>query len=149
MSAVRLPIVRASDCKDLPLPGYASDGASGIDLYAAVDAEEVLQPGERRLIRTGIHVAIPEGFEGQVRPRSGIALKRGLGFVNSPGTIDSDYRGEIQLIAINWSTEPQTIKRGERMAQLVIGPIIRVEIEEADRLDPTERGPGGFGHTGV
>jgi dUTP pyrophosphatase len=142
-------IVRAGDCLDLPLPGYASDGASGVDLYAAVDDVMVLQPGERALVRTGVRVAIPEGFEGQVRARSGIAIKRGLGLVNAPGTIDSDYRGEIQLIVINWSAEPQAIKRGERIAQLVIAPVARAEIVEAESLDDTRRGPGGFGHTGL
>ncbi len=149
MQRVAVFIVRAGDCLDLPLPGYASDGASGVDLYAAVDDVMVLQPGERALVRTGVRVAIPEGFEGQVRARSGIAIKRGLGLVNAPGTIDSDYRGEIQLIVINWSAEPQAIKRGERIAQLVIAPVARAEIVEAESLDDTRRGPGGFGHTGL
>src|SRR5262249_10866758 len=133
----------------LPLPSYASDGAAGLDLFAALKEPIVLQPGARALIPTGIRVAIPEGYEGQVRARSGIAWKRGLGMVNAPGTIDSDYRGEILVILINWGSDAQTIERGDRIAQLVITPIVRAELVEVFQMDETERNTGGFGHTGT
>jgi dUTP pyrophosphatase len=134
---------------DLPLPHYATDGAAGIDLRAAIERSLTLSPGERRLIPTGLKMAIPPGFEGQVRPRSGLALNRGLGMVNSPGTIDSDYRGEIGVILINWSSEAQTVERGDRIAQLVFAPVARAEIRESVLDSNTVRGAGGFGHTGV
>lgn len=108
----------------------------------------MLQPGERRLIPTGIHIALPPGYEAQVRPRSGLALHHGIGMVNSPGTIDSDYRGEIGVILINWGSEPFTIHRGDRIAQLIVAPVAQIEWEECDQLPDTERGTGGFGHTG-
>jgi dUTP pyrophosphatase len=119
-----------------------------MDLLAAVTDPVTLHPGERRLIPTGIRIALSPGYEAQVRPRSGLAIRHGLGMVNSPGTIDSDYRGEIGVILINWSNEPFTIVRGERIAQLVIAPVIQAEWEEIDSLPPSERGDGGFGHTG-
>lgn len=133
----------------LPLPHYATTGSAGLDLVAAVSDSETLAPGERRLIPTGLCVAIPHGYEGQVRPRSGTVLRRGLGIPNSPGTIDSDYRGEVCVIVVNWSSELQRISRGERIAQLVIAPIARAELIEVADLDETERGAGGFGHTGA
>lgn len=120
-----------------------------MDLSAALLDPVTLQPGERALIPTGIRVAIPAGFEGQVRGRSGNAVRRGLGLVNAPGTIDSDYRGEIQVILINWSDQPQTICGGERIAQLVIAPVVRAEVRSVEELDHTDRGTGGFGHTGT
>jgi len=134
---------------DLPLPAYRTPGSAGMDLAAALEGEVTLAPGEIRLIPTGLALAIPEGFEGQIRPRSGLALKHGISLSNSPGTIDSDYRGEIGLPVINLGARPYTIRRGERLAQLVIQRVYRASLQETDRLDPTERGPGGFGHSGV
>lgn len=142
-------VERMPTARDLPLPSYSTEGSAGMDLRAAVTDPVTLKPGARQLIPTGIRIAIPEGYEGQVRARSGLALKRGLGMVNAPGTIDADYRGEIGVILINWSEEPQTVTRGERIAQLVISPIARAEITETDLLSDTKRGDGGFGHTGV
>ncbi len=148
MSRVRVAIWRSPAARDLPLPGYRTSGSAGVDLYAAVDEPVVLMPGERRLIPTGVHIALPPGYEAQVRPRSGLALQHGIGMVNSPGTIDSDYRGEIGVILINWGSEPFTIRRGDRIAQLVVAPVARIEWDETEQLPPTERGEGGFGHTG-
>lgn len=135
-------------CPDLPVPARATSGAAGFDLRAAVDSPVRLDTGERALVPTGISIAIPAGFEGQVRPRSGLAIRHGLGLLNSPGTIDSDYRGEIQVILINHGHEPVTIERGERIAQLVIAPVADCEIVQLDELDSTERGAGGFGSSG-
>jgi dUTP pyrophosphatase len=132
----------------LPLPRYHSDRAAGIDLMADVDDAQELRPLQRAAIPTGIALEIPPGFEGQVRPRSGRALSEGLTLVNSPGTIDADYRGEIRVIVINLGTEPLTIRPGDRIAQLVFAPVVRAEIVEVDRLDDSSRGKGGFGHTG-
>ncbi|MHB1000627.1 MAG: dUTP diphosphatase [Armatimonadota bacterium] len=146
---VTILIQRIPGTDDLPIPGYATPGSAGIDLLAAVDSDVVLQPGERFLISTGIRAAIPEGFEGQIRPRSGLALRYGISMVNSPGTIDSDYRGIIQIIMINHGSEPFTVKRGDRIAQMVIAPVIRAELIESDNLPDTLRNDGGFGHTGV
>ncbi len=134
---------------DLPLPAYLSSGAAGMDLAAALEGELALAPGEIRLIPTGLALAIPEGFEGQIRPRSGLALKHGISLINSPGTIDSDYRGEIGLPVINLGTRPYTIRRGERLAQLVIQRVYRANLQETDHLETTERGQGGFGHSGA
>ncbi len=130
----------------LDLPRYQTDGAAGMDLRA--DEPVDLAPGERRLVPTGIAVAIPPGFEGQVRPRSGLALKLGLGVVNAPGTIDSDYRGEVGVILANWGSERVVLARGERIAQLVIAPVVRAAIQEVAELPGTGRGGGGFGSTG-
>lgn len=135
--------------EDLPLPSYMSQGASGMDLYAAVENELTLRPGEIRLIPTGIQVAIPAGFEGQIRPRSGLALKHGLGIVNSPGTVDSDYRGEVAVILINQGERAFSVKRGDRIAQLVISPLVQAELELVKELENTSRNQGGFGHTGT
>ena len=129
-------------------PARHSRDAAGFDLAADIDEAIVLAPMARAAISTGIAVAIPAGFEGQVRPRSGRALKEGLALVNSPGTIDADYRGEIIVLAINLGSDPITIQPGDRIAQLVIAPVARAEIVEAERLDDTGRGDGGFGHTG-
>lgn len=133
---------------DLPLPSYATPHAAALDLHASVDGALEIPPGERSLVPTGFAVAIPEGFEGQVRPRSGLAARHGIGIVNAPGTIDSDYRGEIKVILINLGSEPFTISRGDRIAQLVIAPVLHVELEEVETLPETERGSGGFGSTG-
>jgi len=149
IDTVIVKVKRSDSNPDLPLPSYQSDGSSGLDLQAAISEEITLQPGDIRLIRTGLSVSLPKGYEAQIRPRSGLALQHGLGLVNSPGTIDSDYRGEVCVIAINWGKEPLTIKRGDRIAQIIINRVSRAIIEEAQELDPTERGEGGFGHSGV
>ena len=133
----------------IPLPGYESEGSSGLDLRAAVKEEVILNPGEIKLIPTGLAVSIPRGYEGQIRARSGLALKYGIGVVNSPGTIDSDYRGEIGIIIINWGKRSFTIKRGDRIAQMVITKVCRADIIEVEDLDSTQRGEGGFGHSGI
>lgn len=148
MSVLRVLITQEPDATDLPLPSYQTEGSAGVDLYAAVREPLTLQPGERALVPTGIRIALPPGYEAQVRPRSGLAIRHGIGMVNAPGTIDSDYRGEIQVILINLGQEPFTIRRGERIAQLVIAPVMRVEWERVPELPPTPRGDGGFGHTG-
>jgi dUTP pyrophosphatase len=144
-------IARAPDCDDLPLPAYETGHAAGMDLRAAVREPVTLAPLERALIPTGLYVALPDGFEAQVRPRSGLAVNHGIALVNSPGTIDADYRGEIRVILINLGQEPFTIRRGDRVAQMVIAPVCHVRWEPAQSLDdtpPTGRGAGGFGHTG-
>jgi dUTP pyrophosphatase len=134
---------------DLPLPRYETEGAAGMDLRAAVEIPVTLKPGEIKLIPTGLSVSIPPGYEAQVRPRSGLALKFGIGLVNSPGTIDSDYRGEIGVIIVNWGSKPFTISRGDRIAQMIISKVYQAEILQVDLLDETDRGPGGFGHSGT
>jgi dUTP pyrophosphatase len=125
-----------------------SPGASGCDLLAAVDGPVTLAPGERRLVPTGVRIAVPPGYEAQVRPRSGLALRHGVTALNSPGTIDADYRGEVGVVLINLGSEPFTLCRGERLAQLVVAPVVQVEWDEEIGLGDTERGGGGFGHTG-
>jgi dUTP pyrophosphatase len=134
---------------DLPLPAYETSGAAGMDLRAAVDDPLELAPGERALCPTGLQIAIPDGYEGQVRPRSGLALRQGLTTLNSPGTIDSDYRGEVKVILANLGDEPIRIERGMRIAQIVFSPVVRAAWRIAASLDATGRGEGGFGHTGV
>lgn len=146
---IRILVQRVPGTEDLPLPDYATSGSAGMDLLAAVDADVVLQPGERRLVSAGIRTAIPDGFEGQVRPRSGLALRHGISMVNSPGTVDSDYRGVIQVIMINHGDEPFTVRRGDRIAQFVIAPVARAVLVETDELPDTFRSDGGFGHTGM
>ena len=135
-------------CEDLPLPQYATPHAAGMDLRAAVSEPVTLQPGERRLVPTGLRIALPEGYEGQVRPRSGLALRHGISMVNTPGTIDADYRGEVRVLLINLGDEPFTIHRGDRIAQMVIAPVSRCVWEPVADLDETPRGAGGFGSTG-
>ncbi len=137
--------------KDLSvsLPQYMTPGASGMDLFASLEKDVTLEPGERKIIPTGIAVAIPEGFEGQIRPRSGLAIQNGIGLVNGPGTIDSDYRGEIGVLLINFGKEPYTIRPGDRIAQMVISQVHRANLEEVDDLPATQRQAGGFGHTGL
>jgi dUTP pyrophosphatase len=141
-------ICRMAGAEDLPLPRYATAGAAGADLRAALESPLCLEPGARALVPTGLRVAIPPGFEAQIRPRSGRALRDGLGLLNSPGTIDADYRGEIRILVINHGREPLTLVRGESVAQMVIAPIARARFEIAADLPPTGRGDGGFGHTG-
>jgi len=147
-----LVIERLPHGRDLPLPAYATEAAAGLDLLAAVPADRplLLAPGERRLVPTGIRIALPPGFEGQVRPRSGLALRHGLTLMNSPGTIDADYRGEIGVILVNLGRTAFEVVRGMRIAQLVIAPVVRVSLREG-RLDPaaTGRAEGGFGSTGL
>lgn len=142
-------IQREPGTEDLPLPAYATSGSAGMDLLAAVEADVILQPGERKLVSTGLRMAIPEGFEAQVRPRSGLALRHGVSMVNTPGTIDSDYRGVVQVILINHGGEPFVIRRGDRIAQLVIAPVVRADLAEVECLPDTARSDGGFGHTGI
>jgi dUTP diphosphatase len=149
MSA-ELRILRLPHAADLPLPAYQTERAAGLDLVAAVPANApvTIAPGERVMIPTGMAIALPPGHEGQIRPRSGIALRYGVTVLNSPGTIDADYRGEIQVILVNLGAEPFEITRGTRIAQMIITPIIHVKIVEAGRLDATGRDGGGFGSTG-
>ena len=132
----------------LQLPSYATPGSAGLDLSAAVASELVLAPGERAAVPTGIAIALPEGYEAQVRPRSGLALRHGVTVLNSPGTVDADYRGEIQIILANLGREPVTIARGQRIAQLVVAPVQRVLWQETEVLPESRRGAGGFGSTG-
>ena len=146
---VQVKIKQRDDCKDLPLPAYMSKHASGMDIYAAVPGDVVLEPGKIMLVPTGISIAVPEGYEAQVRPRSGLALKHGLTIVNSPGTIDSDYRGEVGVILANIGGAPFVIQRGMRIAQMVIQPVVQATLVVSDSLDETARHDGGFGHTGV
>lgn len=146
---ITVSISREPGCEDLDLPHYATAGSAGMDLRAAVCEALTLGPGQRAMIPTGLRIALPLGYEAQVRPRSGLAARHGVGMVNSPGTIDSDYRGEIRVLLINWGDEPFTIRRGERIAQLIVAPYIRVAWDETAELPESERGTGGFGHTGV
>jgi dUTP pyrophosphatase len=134
---------------DLPLPAYETAGSSGMDVRAAVADQLTIKPGARALVPTGFAVAIPLGYEIQVRPRSGLAVKHGLSLPNTPGTIDADYRGEVKIAMINLGAEPVTIRRGERIAQLVVAPVVRAVFEVVGELEETTRGSGGFGHTGA
>ena len=136
-------------CPDLPLPQRATPDSAGFDLHAAVDEPLVLAPGGRALVPTGIQIEIPPGFEGQVRPRSGLAVKHGIALLNAPGTVDADYRGEIKVIMINLGDQPFTIRRGDRIAQLIIAPVTMCELEASLELAETFRGAGGFGSTGT
>jgi dUTP diphosphatase len=142
------PAIRIKRLRPTEMPRYHSVGAAGFDLLAAIQEELVLRPLERMAIPTGIAMEIPAGFEGQVRPRSGRALSEGLALINAPGTIDADYRGEIKVLVVNLGSEPLMIQPGDRIAQLVIAPVVRAELVEADELAPSPRGGGGFGHTG-
>jgi dUTP pyrophosphatase len=145
---ITLPVTVLPHGEGLELPAYATSGAAGCDLRAAVGESTTIAPGERALVPTGIAIAVPEGYEGQVRMRSGLALKQGLILPNAPGTIDSDYRGEIRVIVANIGQEPVTISRGDRIAQLVLAPVARARLERVDSLPQSNRGPGGFGSTG-
>ena len=144
-----LRFVRLPHNLDLPLPSYETSGSAGMDLPAAIEETIVLQSLDRTAIPTGLQIAIPDGFEGQVRPRSGLAFRHGLTVTNAPGTIDSDYRGELKVLLVNLGTEPVTIERGMRIGQLVIAPVVQAAVSEVATLDETERGAGGFGSTGV
>jgi dUTP pyrophosphatase len=144
-----IKIKRLANGAGIDLPAYATSGAAGMDICAANDADIMLEAGERCAVPTGFAMAIPDGFEAQIRPRSGLALKHGISIANAPGTIDSDYRGEIAVIIINLGSAPFTIARGMRIAQMVIAPVTRGQFTEVDELDDSDRGVGGFGSTGV
>ena len=150
MSGIDIRLMRLAHGKDLPLPTYQSEHAAGLDLLAAVSSTGpvTIAPGARALVPTGLAIALPEGYEAQVRPRSGLAARDGLTILNSPGTIDADYRGEIQVLLVNLGSESVVVSRGMRVAQLVIAPVVRAHIVEAASLDKTSRGSGGFGSTG-
>lgn len=149
MDKVKIHIKRLRKDQSISLPQYMTHGSSGMDLFASLENEITLESGERKLIPTGISVAIPEGFEGQIRPRSGLAIRHGIGVVNGPGTIDADYRGEICVLLINFNKSPFTVRHGDRIAQMVISRVFRAIFEEVDELPPTGRQEGGFGHTGI
>jgi dUTP pyrophosphatase len=146
---IEVRVLRLPHAEGLPLPGYATEGAAGADLSAAVSELEVIEPGGRKAVPTGLVLEIPFGFEAQVRPRSGLAFTSGLTVVNAPGTIDSDFRGEVKVLLVNLGTEPVAIARGDRIAQLVIAPVISAVFKEAVNLSLSERGGGGFGSTGI
>lgn len=148
-SLSKILITQLEHGKDLPLPSYETLQSAGMDLRAALDKSVVLDPGERVLIPTGFKMALPKGYEAQIRPRSGLAIKKGITMLNSPGTIDADYRGEIKVIAINHGQESFEINHGDRIAQMVIAPVVQLPISEVDNLPETDRGDGGFGSTGV
>jgi dUTP pyrophosphatase len=145
---IEVPIRQTPEATDLPLPRYETAAAAGMDLRAAVSEPQTLAPGQFAAVPTGICIALPQGYEAQVRPRSGLARKHGIGMVNSPGTIDADYRGEIHVLLINHGNQPFPIQRGDRIAQLVVAPVANVEWIAVDSLEETTRGSGGFGHTG-
>jgi dUTP pyrophosphatase len=146
-----IPLRRLPHAADLPLPAYETAGAAGMDLRAAVpdDAPVTLDPGARAMVPTGLTIAVPHGFEAQVRPRSGLAARAGITCLNSPGTVDSDYRGEVNVVLINLGQAPFTVRRGDRIAQMVICPVVQATWTEVDAHDETTRGAGGFGSTGV
>jgi len=148
LKTIKILFKRKDGCEDIPIPAYATSGSSGMDLRADVEGEVALKPGEIKLISTGIYVSIPEGYEAEIRPRSGLALKHGVSLVNTPGTIDSDYRGLLSLIMINHGKDEFLIRRGDRVAQMVIKEVIKADIEVVEELDETVRSGGGFGHTG-
>jgi dUTP pyrophosphatase len=147
MEKVNAYIQRITGNEDIPLPKYMTEQAAGMDIFAAVTADETIPPGERRKIPTGIAIALPEGYEAQIRPRSGLAIHQGVTLLNSPGTIDADYRGEIALIVINHGNAPFIVQRGMRLAQMVISRVSRAQWVESSNLNETARGNGGFGHT--
>jgi len=146
---ITVRIKRDASAAELAVPAYQTEAASGLDLLAANAEDIIVSPGDVKLVPTGLHVSIPPGYEAQIRPRSGLALKHGITVVNAPGTIDSDYRGEVGVIVGNVGSRPFTVKRGMRIAQMVFQKVVRATLVEVDDLDGTERGAGGFGHTGV
>lgn len=147
MEKIQVQIQRSAGSEDIPLPEYMTEQAAGMDLFAVVPSDETINPGERRKIPTGIAISLPEGYEAQIRPRSGLAIHQGITLLNSPGTIDADYRGEIALIVINHGEKPFIVQRGMRLAQMVIQKVCQVQWIEASALTETARGSGGFGHT--
>ncbi|MDA0996584.1 MAG: dUTP diphosphatase [Proteobacteria bacterium] len=149
MSGITVDVMRLPHGQGLALPAHATSGSAGMDLLAAVEAAEIIEPGQRSMVPTGLAIALPEGFEAQVRPRSGLAAKHGITILNSPGTIDADYRGEVKVILINHGHEPFTIRRGDRIAQMVVAPVQRWHWRDSDALPESGRGEGGFGSTGI
>lgn len=145
---IDLPVRCLPHAKNLPLPQYQTSDAAGLDLLAAIDEPVTIQPGRRALVPTGLIIAVPPGYEAQIRPRSGLALRHGISLINSPGTIDSDYRGEVKVIIGNLGDEAFTVARGDRIAQMVLSPVVQIEWVEQEEISETERGEGGFGHTG-
>ena len=145
---IKVLIFRTRESSDLPLPAYATAGSAGLDLRACISQPITLPPGGRALVGTGVAVALPAGTEAQIRPRSGLAAEHGVTLLNSPGTVDSDYRGEIRLVVINHGQAPYTIQRGDRIGQMVVGRVLKVALEEVSKLPDSERNAGGFGHTG-
>jgi len=146
---VRVDVQVLPEAEGLDLPDYASPGSAGMDLRAAIEGQITLDPGEIRLVTTGLRIAVPQGYEAQIRPRSGLALEHGITIPNAPGTIDADYRGVVQVILANMGREPFAIHRGDRVAQMVIAPVTRAELHPVDELDETGRGDGGFGSSGT
>ncbi len=146
---IKIKITRLRGNEDLPLPTYATEGSAGMDLFADVENEIVIKPGEIAMIPTGIAIELPPGYEAQIRPRSGLAIKYGITLLNTPGTIDPDYRGEIKVILINLGKDDFVVKRGDRIAQMIVSKYTKVEWEETQKLNTTKRGEGGFGHTGI
>jgi dUTP pyrophosphatase len=149
MRSVRVALVRLAHGEGLPLPEYMSEHAAGADLCAAVREQLTLLPGARALVPTGFSIALLPGYEAQIRPRSGLAIRSGVTCLNSPGTIDADYRGELSIVLANFGNDPVVIRRGDRIAQIVVAPVSRARFDQVDELPPTERGDGGFGSTGV
>jgi len=149
MSSLQIPIKQLDNARGLALPSYATEHSAGMDLLASIDTDQTLQPGEYAVIPAGISIALPVGFEAQVRPRSGLAAKHGIGVLNAPGTIDADYRGEIGVILINHGKQPFVIERGMRIAQMVIAPYTHIQWDETVSLEDSVRGEGGFGSTGI
>ena len=150
VQAVEIAVKRVRpNCADVPLPCYMTPGSAGMDLCAAVEAPLTMEPGARALVPTGIALQLPPGYEAQVRPRSGMAWRSGVTLLNTPGTIDSDYRGEIMVVLVNLGTAAHTIRRADRIAQLVVAPVVHASLQEVDSLDETARSDGGFGHTGT
>ena len=147
MEEIRIPIQKFAGCEDISLPQYMTEHSAGMDIYAAVEKDETILPGQRKMIPTGIAIALPVGYEAEIRPRSGLAVKNGVTLVNSPGTIDADYRGEIGIIMINHGEKPFVIRRGDRIAQMIVHQVCRVSWSACDELDVTSRGNGEFGHT--
>jgi len=147
MEKIQIHIQKIAGSEDIPFPKYMTEQAAGMDIFAAVSSDETILPGERRKIPTGIAIALPEGYEAQIRPRSGLAVHQGVTLLNAPGTIDADYRGEIALIVINHGVEPFVVQRGMRMAQMVIQRVCQAQWVESAELNATARGNGGFGHT--
>jgi len=148
MKVVQIQIERLQSNLDLPLPQYMTEKAAGMDICAAVDTDQTIQPGERAMIPTGLSISIPDGYEAEIRPRSGLAFKHGITLINAPGTIDADYRGEIKILLVNLGKSPFIIKRGDRIAQMIFHQVCRATWSLSQGLDITGRGEGGFGHTG-
>ncbi len=148
MNRVRIAVERLPGTEDLPLPRYMTESSAGLDICAALTSELIIEPGNRVIVPTGLVISLPEGYEAEIRPRSGLAIKNGITLINSPGTIDADYRGEIKILLINFGEEPFAVRRGDRIAQMVVHQVCRVLWDTEMAVDETRRGGGGFGHTG-